>query len=311
MAWELEFLKIMNRDFSLVKVAYQAQQSIDNELNRVTSTDVLTVLTLYVVMFIYTALSRSETRSTRSTGGRRLSCRASSLPPAAFFVLLSVFMAVGFFSWINVEASLIITEVIPFFLKEEINEPVCGVNGQSSNPDVVWQNGREGTLIQASRLRLYHTVLVTQDDIISAMETSFNMSDNFNALTTFETFPYSDNYVYFQHYFDIIDVCVMDIIYALSAVFLVVMILMFDPVIAAIIVLCVSMSVIDLVGVMYLWNIKLNAVSSVNLVMSIGFTIEFCVHLEHLVETSKETTLNGKMYDAVTNMGNNVFVAPR
>lgn len=38
----------------------------------------------------------------------------------------------------------------------------------------------------------------------------------------------------------------------------------------------------DLVqGVMALLNIQLNAVSVVNLIMSIGIAVEFCVHISH------------------------------
>ena len=38
---------------------------------------------------------------------------------------------------------------------------------------------------------------------------------------------------------------------------------------------------VDVQGLMVLWDIQLNAVSVVNLVMSIGIAVEFCVHITH------------------------------
>jgi len=38
----------------------------------------------------------------------------------------------------------------------------------------------------------------------------------------------------------------------------------------------VLMIVVDLTGIMGLWNISLNAVSLVNLVMGLGISVEFC-----------------------------------
>lgn len=43
-------------------------------------------------------------------------------------------------------------------------------------------------------------------------------------------------------------------------------------------------------GVMVLWDIQLNAVSVVNLVMSIGIAVEFCVHITHAFTVSVTTS---------------------
>ncbi|KAH0915844.1 hypothetical protein HID58_030290 [Brassica napus] len=50
---------------------------------------------------------------------------------------------------------------------------------------------------------------------------------------------------------------------------------------SAIIVLVLVMILADLMGVMVVLGIQLNAVSVVNLIMSIGIAVEFCVHISH------------------------------
>merc|ERR1712136_643595 len=48
---------------------------------------------------------------------------------------------------------------------------------------------------------------------------------------------------------------------------------------AAIIVFVIWMIVVNLCGLMYIWDITLNAVSLVNLVMAVGISVEFCAHI--------------------------------
>lgn len=57
---------------------------------------------------------------------------------------------------------------------------------------------------------------------------------------------------------------------SLAAVFLVTCVLLgFDLHTSFLIILCVSMIIIDMLGVMYIWHIELNAVTVVNIVMVI------------------------------------------
>ena len=66
-----------------------------------------------------------------------------------------------------------------------------------------------------------------------------------------------------------------------AAVFVVTLVLMGNVFMSLLIVAVVLLVELDLVGVMYLWGVNLNAVSAVNLVMAIGISVEFCVHLCH------------------------------
>lgn len=60
-------------------------------------------------------------------------------------------------------------------------------------------------------------------------------------------------------------------------------------------------------GLMYHWNISLNAVSLVNLVMAVGISVEFCSHLVHSFSVSVEETRVRRSADALTKMGSSVF----
>jgi Niemann-Pick C1 protein len=89
-------------------------------------------------------------------------------------------------------------------------------------------------------------------------------------------------------------------------VFLVSLLLLHDPWLSFLVVGTVSMIVVDLVGVMRLWNISLNAVSVTNLVMSIGISIEFCIHIVNAFSHAQGTH-EERASRALVDMGSSVF----
>lgn len=69
---------------------------------------------------------------------------------------------------------------------------------------------------------------------------------------------------------------------------------------------CFQRITCDMLGMMYLWNIELNAISLVNLVMSIGISLEFCAHIcRDFVLSSKRSRLK-RAEHALADMGSSV-----
>jgi len=63
----------------------------------------------------------------------------------------------------------------------------------------------------------------------------------------------------------------------------------------------------DMFGLMYLWGITLNAVSLVNLVMSVGISVEFSSHIVKSFTKSKAIGRMDKSYDALVRTGPSVL----
>jgi len=61
-----------------------------------------------------------------------------------------------------------------------------------------------------------------------------------------------------------------------------------------------------MIGMMYLWNIELNAVSLVNLVMSIGISLEFCAHICRDFVLSSQRSRLKRAENALADMGSSV-----
>jgi len=72
-----------------------------------------------------------------------------------------------------------------------------------------------------------------------------------------------------------------------------------------IIMLAIFMILVDLVGLMALWSISLNAISVVNFVMAIGISVEFCIHIAVAFMRS-EGSKDHRAAAALVNVGSSV-----
>ncbi|KAJ6155292.1 hypothetical protein N7470_005858 [Penicillium chermesinum] len=104
-----------------LRISFNAEISLEQELNKSTNTDVKIVVISYVVMFIYASLALGSATVTLKS---LLTNPANALVQSKFtlgvagivIVLMSVSASVGLFSAAGVKVTLIIAEVIPFLV---------------------------------------------------------------------------------------------------------------------------------------------------------------------------------------------------
>ena len=129
----------------------------------------------------------------------------------------------------------------------------------------------------------FHSILKTSTDFINAMKSANEIAKNIsktilvnqtkpfhdsNQLSDYPVFPYSVFYVFYDQYLNIWSNLIFNLSLSFLAVFLITCILLgFDIHTSILILICIFMIIIDMFGVMYLWNIELNAISVVNIVM--------------------------------------------
>lgn len=223
-------------------------------------------------------------------------------------------------------------------LPDNSNTPTksCKLTGQAYPADVIYD--AQGN-ITMTRLRLYHSgmlesccefclttlsclVLKTQEDFINALKVAYAVADQ----SPVPIYPYSVFYIYFEQYLYITSIAIQDSLFALgrflpltrkvkminscwhkAGVFLVTLLLLQDPWMSVLITGSVAMVELDLLGLMYLWDISLNAISVVNLVMCIGIAVEFHTHIAHAFLQSPFNTRTARATDALVEMGSSVF----
>ena len=118
----------------------------------------------------------------------------------------------------------------------------------------------------------------------------------------------SNFFIYFEQY----AVVVNEVIWNLVAVSVVVLIIMFPfcihPLIVIILIVCFAALIVELFGLMYLWDVQLNSISMINLVMAIGFTVDYVSHVAHAVVISREDTVNERIVHALGSVGASVLL---
>ncbi|KRT84012.1 Hedgehog receptor, partial [Oryctes borbonicus] len=118
MEWEKKYVEFMKnwtktKKPGFMDIAYTSERSIEDELDRESHSDVMTILISYVIMFAYIAVSLGQLRSSSRL---LIDSKITLGLGGVFIVLASVISSVGIFGFIGVSATLIIIEVIPFLV---------------------------------------------------------------------------------------------------------------------------------------------------------------------------------------------------
>ncbi|KAK9255005.1 sterol-sensing domain of SREBP cleavage-activation-domain-containing protein [Lipomyces tetrasporus] len=133
--------------------------------------------------------------------------------------------------------------------------------------------------INASSFRTSHVPLRSQNDFISAYAAARRIAESISRETGVDVFPYSVFYIFFDQYGSIFTLTTTLIMAAEAAIFVIFSVLLGSLRTGVVVTATVAMIVIDIMGVMALWGISLNAVSLVNLVICVGIGVEFCSHI--------------------------------
>lgn len=214
---------------------------------------------------------------------------------------------------------------LPFFLQDNPDD-MCVKGGHAAyshavNYAVSQQNRTD---VKASYFMTYHTILKSSSDyyesLRSARKIAHNITQTIKAnlrlsggvneteIAKVNVFPYSVFYVFYEQYLTMWPDTIQSMGYSVLAIFVVTFVLMgFDIHSSTVVIITISMIVINLGGLMYFWNISLNAVSLVNLVMAVGISVEFCSHLVHSFSVSMEETRLRRAADSLTKMGSSIF----
>jgi Niemann-Pick C1 protein len=167
------------------------------------------------------------------------------------------------------------------FVKQWLKSPTdaeCPLGGMAAYSSAVVIN-EAGDDIFASHFRTFHSPLRTQNDFIAAFGASHRIAADISERVGATVFPYSMFYVFFDQYSHIVSITQQVLGLGLASVLMVTTVLLGSWRTGIIVTLVVALTVVNVMGVMGIWGIDLNAISVVNLVISLGIAVEFCAHI--------------------------------
>lgn len=154
----------------------------------------------------------------------------------------------------------------------------CPLAGKTSFGTAIALN-EDQSKIETSHFRTFHSPLKNQADFINAFAAAHRIADEISADIGAEVFPYSLFYVFFDQYAHIIAITQEILGLGLAAVLLVTALMLGSWRTGSIVTGVVALTVLNVMGMMSILDISLNAISLVNLVISLGIAVEFCAHV--------------------------------
>lgn len=198
---------------------------------------------------------------------------------------------------------------IPYFLSDLPDENCAKAGRAAYAPAINYiSHDNEEHFVQDSYFMTYHTTAITSEDFYTSLRKARELSDEMQEMfrqrgIDLTIFPYSMFYVYYEQYLTIWKDALISLGLSLAAIFVVTFIITgLDIISAIIVVFMVFLILLNMGGLMWVWNISLNAISLVNLVVSVGIGVEFISHIvrsykmfpgNHLQRASKSLSLTG------------------
>jgi Niemann-Pick C1 protein len=205
------------------------------------------------------------------------------------------------------------------YLQKWVDSPtdqLCPLGGKASYGDALVIDA-EREMIPASHFRSSHTPLRSQEDFIDAYASARRIASGLKESTGIEVFPYSVFYIFFDQYASIVRLTATLLGAALAMVLVVSSILLGSVKTGAVVTTTVIMIVIDIIGAMAVFNVSLNAVSLVNLVICVGIGVEFCAHIARAFMFPSRAVMerakikfrgrDARAWTALVNVGGSVF----
>jgi len=203
---------------------------------------------------------------------------------------------------------------ITFFLSDLPSENCAKAGRASYNEAISYIFDDDGvTHVRDSHFMSYHTAAIGSKEFYSALEQAQKLADSIKEMLAehgYEDvvfFPYSVFYVFYEQYLNIWQDTFYSLGLSLAAIFLVTFVLTGLDITSALIVFgFVTMIVVNMGGMMWLWGITLNAISLVNLVVCVGIGVEFISHIVRSYSTISGTSLS-RASESLTITGNSVL----
>ena len=163
----------------------------------------------------------------------------------------------------------------------------------------------DGTKLEASRVLGF---MKNDGSSIFQKNAMLTLRDDIAEKSKLDAFPITRPFMFFEQYAITSRETIRNLIIAAVAVLVVTSPFLVDCTVTFIVVLNFAALICELFGLMVIWNVSLNSVSMINLVMAIGFAVDYSAHIAHAYITSNKETADERVVDALSTLGASVFM---
>ncbi|KAF7649862.1 hypothetical protein LDENG_00134310 [Lucifuga dentata] len=151
-------------------------------------------------------------------------------------------------------------------------------------------------VIQASRFFIQTLNKVSEKDMLLGLRKAAEEC-------SVKLLVYHPAFIYFDQYTVIISRTIETILVATVAMLIISLILIPNPLCSIWVAFAICSVIVGVAGFMALWSVRLDSISMINLVMCIGFSVDFSAHISYSFVSSPKKKVNDKAIDAVAHLG--------
>ena len=164
---------------------------------------------------------------------------------------------------------------------------------------------KDGKKIEASRVLGFMKPSGSSTFQKSAM---LSLRKDMKEKSELDAFPITRSFIFFEQYAIISRDTIRNLVIAALAVLVITSPFLVDCTVTILVVFNFAALVCELFGLMVIWDVSLNSVSMINLVMAIGFAVDYSAHIAHAYVVSNKATPNERVVDALSTLGASVFM---
>ncbi|KAM4027413.1 patched domain-containing protein 3-like [Anomaloglossus baeobatrachus] len=114
---------------------------------------------------------------------------------------------------------------------------------------------------------------------------------------------YHPAFIYFDQYAVIIENTIQNVAVAAAAMFVISLLLIPNPLCSLWVTFTIASIIVGVTGFMAYWDVNLDSISMINLVICIGFSVDFSAHITYAYVSNHKVNVNDKVIDALHSLG--------
>ncbi|KAK7137424.1 hypothetical protein R3I93_017493 [Phoxinus phoxinus] len=158
--------------------------------------------------------------------------------------------------------------------------------------------------IHASRMFIQTVNIRTAIDEKNMLDVFRETAEKCGKLQTpVDLIVYHPAFIYFDQYAVIVSNTIQNIVVATCVMLVISLLLIPNPLCSLWVTFAIASVIVGVAGFMALWDVSLDSVSMINLVICIGFSVDFSAHISYAFVSSEKSLVNEKAVDAITKLG--------
>ncbi|MBN3288002.1 PTHD3 protein, partial [Polyodon spathula] len=114
---------------------------------------------------------------------------------------------------------------------------------------------------------------------------------------------YHPAFIYFDQYVVIVSNTIQNIAVATAVMLVIALLLIPNPLCSLWVTFAIGSVIVGVAGFMSFWNVNLDSISMINLVICIGFSVDFSAHISYAFVSNSKRDVNEKAVDALYTLG--------